>query len=214
MVAFFDLDRTLIPQHTALLYLQLSMQEGLAGWWTLAQASLYAFLYFFNIIDIEGVARETIKRGAGDRELDVAARGERCVRELVLPRLSKLALDRVEQHRQQGHYVCIVSASPVYVVQPIAQHLRMDCICTRLGVAEGVLTGELDGPLCYGPHKVHAARHYASNLRSNLEACFFYTDSASDLPLMEVVGHPVAVNPDPRLRRVAKRRGWGVVHFH
>jgi phosphoserine phosphatase len=94
------------------------------------------------------------------------------------------------------------------VVEPLAQHLEMDALCTRFSVVDGRLTGELDGPLCYGRNKVDAAHRYAGAHGIPLADCHFYSDSASDLPLMEAVGHPVAVNADPALRRAARRQGW------
>ena len=98
----------------------------------------------------------------------------------------------------------------MYVVVPLAKALGVDGLGTALAVAQGRLTGGVDGPLLYGPNKVGAAQRYAQQRGVLLDACHFYTDSASDLPLMDRVGHPVAINPDPMLHRVARTRGWPV----
>jgi phosphoserine phosphatase len=86
-------------------------------------------------------------------------------------------------------------------------------IGTRSVVVDGVYTGELDGPFCYGPGKVEAIEQLARWEGLDLAQCYAYSDSASDLPMFEAVGHPVAVNPDGPLTRHARRRGWPIVHF-
>jgi phosphoserine phosphatase len=81
-------------------------------------------------------------------------------------------------------------------------------------VVDGIYTGELAGPFCYGPGKVEAIAEMAGWEGFDLTRCYAYSDSASDLPMLEAVGHPVAVNPDKALARVAHQRGWPVVEFH
>ena len=85
-------------------------------------------------------------------------------------------------------------------------------VCFEVG-ADGCYTGRLAGTLCYGPGKLEQASRFAAERGETLAASAFYTDSASDLPVLEAVGAPVAVNPDPRLRRVASKRGWPVVDW-
>jgi phosphoserine phosphatase len=87
-------------------------------------------------------------------------------------------------------------------------------VCTYLEAEDGRLTGRIVPPVCYGPGKVVWAERFAAEHRVDLSASYFYTDSITDLPLLEQVGHPVAVNPDPRLRRLARRQGWPVEMFY
>ena len=119
----------------------------------------------------------------------------------VLPRL----LDKIrpearrllDLHHHAGRATYIVSASPVEIVEPLAVTLGMTGgIGTRSVVADGVYTGELAGPFCYGPGKVEAMREVARWEGLDFAQCYAYSDSASDLPMLEAVGHPVAVNPD------------------
>ena len=112
------------------------------------------------------------------------------------------------EHRARGERVCIISASPAYVVEPVAAALDADALCTRLAAVDGRLTGTLDGPMMHGQNKVVAARAYAAAHGVELSACRFYSDSVSDLPLLSAVGQPVAVNADPGLARHARRAGW------
>ncbi|MBI5493946.1 MAG: HAD family hydrolase [Deltaproteobacteria bacterium] len=207
-VAFFDLDRTLLPHHTSLLYLRMLRRDGVIPLFTLMRAGFLLLLYFLNLVDTQRVVAAVIGRVAGGLDADHRARGERCARELIIPRLSAPALARLEEHRARGDDVVILSASPDYVVEPLGRHLRMAVRCSRFEVREGRLTGALAGPMCFGAHKVEAARLYAEARGVPLSACSFYTDSASDTPLLREVGTPVAVNPDPRLRRLARAHGW------
>jgi phosphoserine phosphatase len=98
----------------------------------------------------------------------------------------------------------------------MAAYLGIDgqYVCTHLESREGRLTGEVIPPVCYGQGKVVWAERFATEEEVDLSASYFYTDSISDLPLLERIGQPVAVNPDPRLRRVALNRGWPIEKFY
>jgi HAD superfamily hydrolase (TIGR01490 family) len=120
----------------------------------------------------------------------------------------------VDRHRHAGRATYIVSASPVELVEPLAKALGMTAgIGTISEIADGVYTGELAGPFCYGPGKVEAISDLARWENLDLAQCYAYSDSASDLPMLEAVGHPVAVNPDAKLERIANNNGWPIVVF-
>jgi HAD superfamily hydrolase (TIGR01490 family) len=119
--------------------------------------------------------------------------------------------ERLAFHRDKGHVVAILSSSTPYVTEPLARHLGIDhVLCTRLDIAGGRFAGTHVKPACYGPGKVHWAERFAREHQIDLDKSFFYTDSYSDLPMLERVGERVVVNPDPRLARHAKRAGWTV----
>jgi putative phosphoserine phosphatase/1-acylglycerol-3-phosphate O-acyltransferase len=110
--------------------------------------------------------------------------------------------------------VAILSAATQYVVEPVARAVGIeDVLCTRLEVKNGLFTGKVIEPACYGPGKVHYARQYAAQHGAELSDAYFYSDSDVDLPLLELVGHPVAVNPDKKLTAVARQRGWPIEDF-
>jgi phosphoserine phosphatase len=120
----------------------------------------------------------------------------------------------LDLHRQAGRATYIVSAAPQEIVGPLAQSLGMaGGIGTRGEVADGIYTGQLAGPFCYGTGKVEAIEELSRWDGLDLTQCYAYSDSASDLPMLHAVGHPVAVNPDKRLEREARRNGWPIVHF-
>jgi HAD superfamily hydrolase (TIGR01490 family) len=111
--------------------------------------------------------------------------------------------------------VTLITASTPYVAGPVAAHLGIEeYLCTRMEVVDGRFTGRVHLPPCYGPDKIGYAQAFAARRGGDLKEAFFYSDSGSDLPLLEEVGHPVAVNPDPRLKRLATTRGWPIEYFH
>ena len=121
---------------------------------------------------------------------------------------------RAREHQSQGDVVVLLSASTQYAVRPVAEHLGIEYGCTELEIADGALTGGLVGEPCYGEGKLIWGRRIAERHGFALDECWFYTDSASDLPLAEVIGHPVAVNPDAKLKTVARKRGWPIERFY
>jgi HAD superfamily hydrolase (TIGR01490 family) len=132
----------------------------------------------------------------------------------LIERVRPEARQLVEMHRHAGRATYIVSASPVELVNPLATALGMTGgVGTVSEIVDGVYTGRLAGPFCYGPGKVDAITELARWEGLDLAQCYAYSDSASDLPMLEAVGHPVVVNPDAKLERHARRNGWPIVIF-
>ena len=214
--AFFDLDRTLISGSSAFVL-------GIAAW----RGKLVPTHQFMRdavgavAFKFAGASDET-SEGVRDRILG-AVKGVRlddliALNADIVPKLmAKVrpeAKRLLEQHRAAGRATYIVSASPIEVVEPFAKALGMTAgIGTRSAIVDGAYTGELAGPFCYGPGKVEAIAELARWEGLDLAQCWAYSDSASDLPMLEAVGHPVAVNPDTKLERMAGQRGWPVVVF-
>jgi putative phosphoserine phosphatase/1-acylglycerol-3-phosphate O-acyltransferase len=118
----------------------------------------------------------------------------------------------VEAHRRVGHVIAVLTSATRYLAEPLAADLGIEhVIVTQLVVDGGRFTGEVVRPICYGPGKIYWAERFATAHGVDLGRSWFYTDSITDLPVLERVGHPRVVNPDPRLRRAAQRRGWPVV---
>jgi HAD superfamily hydrolase (TIGR01490 family) len=215
--AFFDLDRTLITGSSAFVF-------GVAGW----RAGLVSNVQFatdawaavsFKLRgdtggDVSDKVRDRILGAVkGSGQQDLLALNESIIPKLlerVRPESKKL----IELHHRAGRATYIVSASPRELVEPLAQSLGMTAgIGTASTVVDGRYTGELDGPFCYGAGKVDAMVEIAKWEGFDLDQCYSYSDSISDLPMMEAVGHPVAVNPDGRLHDIALERGWPIVIF-
>ena len=154
---------------------------------------------------------EVIRGRARD---EVIAFGRSVAREEILPRLYPQAVDVMSRHKRAGRAVYIASSSPQDYLELLAEELAIDgVIGTRAEVVDGLYTGNLDGPMIHGPEKAGRVRELADERAIDLARSFAYSDSINDLPMLEMVGHPIAMNPDRRLRAVARRRGWQVLDF-
>jgi HAD superfamily hydrolase (TIGR01490 family) len=214
--AFFDLDRTLISGTSALPIGVEAWRQGLAGNREIASWVTSAVTFMF--LGDKGEASDETKSAFLSRIVDAPVEALDSMGTAVLPRLVSQVRPEskklLKMHREAGRETWIVSASPSVVVEPLAASLGMTGgLGTRGHVANGRYTGELDGPFMYGPGKAVAVEKLASERGYDLERCYAYSDSISDLPMMELVGHPVAVNPDSALNAIARERGWPVVIF-
>ena len=214
--AFFDLDRTLIAGSSTFVFGIAAWRNDLVPTSQFARDALGALQFRLSGASDDSVdeLRERMLGAVkGVRQADLVALNAIVVPKL-LERIRPEATALLDLHRKAGRDTYIVSASPREVVEALAQALGMTGGLGSVGaVVDGVYTGELVGPFCYGPGKVEAVRELAAWEGYDLERCYAYSDSASDLPMLEAVGHPVAVNPDAALARTARRNGWPVVIF-
>ncbi|MFO7548560.1 MAG: HAD-IB family hydrolase [Acidimicrobiia bacterium] len=214
--AFFDLDRTLISGASIFPFAIESWRQGLASGrevagWALDAA---AFKLLGETEDRNEEARSAmLGKVAGVSVEKLADIGEAVLPKLVA-RLRPESRKLVEMHRQAGRDTWIASASPQEIVEPLARALDMTgAIGTRGKIVDGHYTDELDGPFCHGPGKAEAVGLVAIRQGYDLATSYAYSDAIGDLPLLDLVGHPVAVNPDSQLTQVARERGWPVVVF-
>jgi HAD superfamily hydrolase (TIGR01490 family) len=214
--AFFDLDRTLIRRSSALALAPVFRARGLISRRQLARAAVWQLMFA-----LRGASKETVRRAAEDGLM--VLRGfepeemvsivvdsmERILRPLVYAQ----SLDLVERHRRRGEPVYIVSATLQEIVQHIADDLGFDgAIGSTCEIVDGVYTGRALRA-AHGEGKAQALRELAVAEGFDLDESTAYSDSYSDVPFLEAVGHPIAANPDRKLRRIAAERGWPVVHF-
>ena len=214
--AFFDLDRTLIAGASTFVFGWAAWRRGLIGLGEmLGDASLAVDFFLTGGSDAQSdLVRDRILEAVkGNKREDITA-----LNDDILPRLLDAVRPEtrsvVERHHEAGRDTYIVSASPIELVEPLASALGMTgAIATESEVVDGVYTGRLLSAFCYGPGKVDRVRQLADQNGYDLRLCYAYSDSKSDLPLLELVGHPVAVNPDGTLRREARLRNWPIVRF-
>ncbi len=214
--AFFDLDRTLISGSSAFTLALQGRKTGIIPNREFARDAVGAATFkLLGASDgtTDEVRARILKAVTGMKQSDLQALNSEVLPRL-LARLRPEARRLLDQHRRAGRDTYIVSAAPQEIVEPLAHSLGMTSgIGTRSVVVDGLYTGELDGPFCYGAGKVEAIGELADWHGYDLSQCYAYSDSASDLPMLEAVGHPVAVNPDGRLERHARRNGWPIVIF-
>jgi HAD superfamily hydrolase (TIGR01490 family) len=214
--AFFDLDKTIVARSSPLALGKSFFREGLISR-SFFLKSLYAQLLFqlmgADEEKMERMRREASKMTQGWEQERVKQVVTEVLEEVISPLIYAEALERMHDHRAAGRLVCMVSSSPQEIVEPMARMLQVDrYIATRPRIVDRKYTGELDF-YAYGPHKAAAIQSLAEELGVDLQGSYAYSDSATDLPMLEVVGNPVAVNPDKALRRIAIDREWTIEVF-
>jgi HAD superfamily hydrolase (TIGR01490 family) len=209
--AFFDMDLTLLAVNSGTLWLRHLVRTGEISLGQIVRGVGWLLQYRLALIDGEVVTRQVAATVRGQREADMVARCDRWFASEVARYVTPAAHAAVEEHRREGHLLAILSSSSPYATGPLARRLDIPhVLCSRLRVADGRFTGEVEPPVCYGAGKVARAEVFALEHDVDLAASWFYTDSYADLPMLERVGHPVVVNPDVRLGRHARRVGWPV----
>jgi HAD superfamily hydrolase (TIGR01490 family) len=216
--AFFDLDKTIISRSSSLALGRPLYRAGLVSRGQLMRGAYAQLVYLLVGADEErmerlkeGMLRLTKGWDRGQIELLV----QETMLEVIDPYVYQEALDLIAEHQAFGRRIYIVSSSPEEVVRPLARHFGVSgVIATRAAVGpDNRYTGELEF-YAYGEQKAEAIQQMARRARVTLSKSYAYTDSITDVPMLEVVGHPVAVNPDRELRHLAEERGWEIRNFH
>lgn len=214
-VAFFDLDRTLLDGYSILPFLSEAIASGMIRPGRLLEQAKAVFEEGRD--GLGPLLERFIASLAGEREAILEALGERVFEKHLASRIHPEARALVRAHRARGHRVVIVTSATRYQAEPVARALgiaRGDLLCTRLVVDDsGRLTGKWYLPGCWNAGKRLRARAWLRRHGGRLDNAWFYTDSFEDLPLLERVGHPRAVNPDAALERRARLAGWPVLRF-
>lgn len=215
IAAFYDLDRTLLGVNSALLFAKRERLEGRISWAGYLQSALYMGLYHFSLVDVKKALEKALSLYAGSEENVLRERTYRWFEEDVAKHLQPGGQASLAWHREQGHPRILLTGSSRYVAEVCQRLWELDgWLANCFEVDEkGLLTGHFEGPICYGDGKVIWAEQWAKAEGISLEDSFFYTDSYTDLPMLLRVGHPRIVNPDPRLRREAKKRSWPILQW-
>ncbi|MDP3972458.1 MAG: HAD-IB family hydrolase [Candidatus Nanopelagicales bacterium] len=212
--AFFDLDRTLIRGSANFALAWEAFKAGQVPKRQLAKDAVNALSFIFAGASdnrSERLRERILRAIAGVPVVDLESLGDR-----FIPRLARTVMPeaRTELDRQAaaGRDRIIVSASPIEIVGRLAKMIGMEgAVATTAEITDGRYTGQLVGPFCYGEGKVAAIEQLASERGYDLNECVAYSDSISDLPLLESVGEAVVINPDRELRKIAPKRGWRIV---
>ncbi|MGH3913066.1 MAG: HAD family hydrolase [Pseudonocardiaceae bacterium] len=216
VAAFFDLDKTIIAKSSALAFSRPFFQEGLINRRAVLKSAYAHFMFLLAGADDEQMERMRARLTAQCAGWDVAqvnAIVEETLHDIVNPLVYAEATELIAEHRERGEDVVVVSASGEEVVTPIAEMVgATHSVATRMAAHNGRYTGEMQF-YCAGENKARAVQELAALRGYDLQRCHAYSDSISDLPLLEAVGHPTAVNPDRALRREAVARGWPVLAF-
>lgn len=215
--AFFDLDKTIIAKSSTLAFAGQLSKAGFLSKRSLLKAGLaqaYYVMFGADHDQLEKIREELGELTKGWDKTEIERLVEETVDEVVAPLVYAEALAIIDEHHRAGRRVVVISSSPIQVVKPLGKYLGIDeVIGTRPEVDEqGKYTGRLEF-YAYGPGKAVAIRELAEQDGIDLSASYAYSDSMTDLPMLEAVGHPVVVNPDKELRDVATSRDWQIMEF-
>jgi HAD superfamily hydrolase (TIGR01490 family) len=214
--AFFDLDKTVIARSSTLAFSRPFYAGGL-----LSRSAMLRSAYAHFFYQVSGADHDQMERMRQYLSRMVAGWDVQQVRRIVTDTLAELitplvyeeATALIAEHHAAGRDVVLVSASGMEVVEPIGAMLRADhVVATRMAIRDGRYTGEIEY-YAYGENKATAIRGLAQHFGYRLDTSYAYSDSVTDLPMLEVVGHPCAVNPDKALRREATARDWPILDF-
>ncbi len=216
VAAFFDLDKTIIAKSSTLAFSRPFFHEGLINRRAVLKSTYAQFLFLLAGADsdqIERMRANITSLCTGWDVQQVRAIVEETLHDVVDPLVYVEAAELITEHKGKGHDVVVISASGEEVVTPIARMVGADLsLATSMVADDGRYTGEV-AFYCYGEGKAEAIRELAHNRGYDLSACYAYSDSATDLPMLTAVGHPTAVNPDRALRKESAMRGWPMLTF-
>ena len=213
--AFFDVDRTLIPGSSLFL-----LARGLYDRDMFRVRDLLRFAWGQTMFRLRGEQqrgmersrRSTLEFVAGRSQQELLSWGREIAEEQIFPRVYEDIVRVIEGHRERGDLTYLVTAAPIELAETLASHLGMTGAIATISEVDGAgfYTGRLVGNVMHGPEKAKAVAETAAEQGIDLAECAAYSDSMNDLPLLESVGYPHAVNPEAELKRIAFARGWPI----
>lgn len=216
VAAFFDLDKTIIATSSAFAFGREFLNNGLITPTEALQLSLAKASYMVvgqTSQQMDATRDQLTEMIKGWSVSDVQEIATETMNSVVTPAIYSEARELIKYHKAAGHAVVIISASAAPLVELIAKELGVeDVVATELEVVDGKFTGEILN-YCKGPEKAKAMQRVAAEQGINLDASFAYSDSATDIPMLQLVGNPVAVNPDRGLRKHAVDNEWDIRAF-
>jgi HAD superfamily hydrolase (TIGR01490 family) len=216
--AFFDVDNT-IMRGASIFYLAMALAKQRQ--FTVSEMTRFAVkqVRFVtsgseNLNDVASVTASALAFVEGRSVEDLTTFGESVFDDTMVDKLIPGSLELAKAHLDAGEQVWLVTATPVELAELLARRLGLTgALGTVSEIVDGRYTGRLIGRPLHGPAKAEAIRQLAAREDLDLSACAAYSDSANDIPMLSAVGHPTAVNPDPKLRKYARTQGWAIVDF-
>jgi HAD superfamily hydrolase (TIGR01490 family) len=211
-ILIFDVDRTILKGSTGTLFATRAIKEGVFPFY-----ALFPLLYYLLHYQIGKMKTALFERkfpllaDISQETLDRLARN--CFEEKIKPRLYTEAVSIINDAKKEDKTVLLATSSIDIIVKPVAEYLDIDYLATQLEIVDGASTGYFISPPLVGVDKKRQVIAYLKEKSYNVRDCAFFSDSAMDLPLLETVGNPIAVNPDRKLNKIALHRGWKILHF-
>jgi HAD superfamily hydrolase (TIGR01490 family) len=212
-LALFDLDNTLIDGDSDYLWGRFLVEKGIVdGEYYERENQRFFDQYLAGTLDIGAYCRFAFKPLAETPLIELQRLRSKFIEQHVKPLILPKAIDLLSQHRQQGDILIIITSTNRFVTEPISKELGIDTLmATEPEFKNGRYTGNLHGIPCFQQGKVMCLQEWMKETGHSLEGSWFYSDSHNDLPLLEIVTHPVAVDADPQLSQHAKQKGWPII---
>jgi HAD superfamily phosphoserine phosphatase-like hydrolase len=212
-IVAFDMDGTLVRSSTGRLFVRYELAHGRLCLRQFLRALMWHLGYRFGWVNADAVARQTLSWYLGQTESEMRERLVEWFATVVRPDISEAARRSVAQHQAAGDVVVIATGSTRYVAELVAAELKIEhVVCSEVEIVDGRFTADFVAPLCFGSGKVQRLGAWiaAQGWLPGEHSLTFYTDSITDQPQIEAASRVIAVNPDPRLRRLALQRGYEI----
>jgi HAD superfamily hydrolase (TIGR01490 family) len=215
IAAFFDFDQTLLEVESGRLGIQWLWDRRLVPFGYVLKILVANFFYRWRLLSDERMVRLVLTFYRNKRLADFQKGAENFYKDYLKPHLAPGILSRVHFHKNQGHLLVLISGSVRYMLEPVVKDLEFDhLLCTGLEVGKnGLMTGKPEGLVCVDQNKKRLTLKLAERLGLDLEKSYAYGNHHSDLPLLETVGNPHAVEPTAELAKVARQRSWPVLGY-
>ncbi|MFZ1565871.1 HAD-IB family hydrolase [Sphingorhabdus sp.] len=214
IAALFDFDGTIIAGYSAMALLQEKFKRREMGLEEIIETANVMSQYNMGSIGFSGLMTAAAKFMKGVTEESFREFGEELYQKHIAKKVYPESREIIRAHQAKGHTVAIVSSATIYQIEPTARDLDIEHIlCSEYEIENGEFTGEIIRPLCFGEGKVISAESLAERFGCDLDNSYFYSDSSDDIELLERVGKPRVLNPNTKLRNIARQRDWPVQEF-
>jgi HAD superfamily hydrolase (TIGR01490 family) len=215
VAAVFDVDRTLVPVTTTeRIFIRYLLRNRYLGPTAIARTTFYILKQLPKTSPFETIRRQRVYLvGQPYDKMREAAR--RCFETDIKPRLSRVGLEAIREHKEQGHTIVLLSGSLDFLLEPLKEYVGADhLIAAHMEVKDGKLTGKIVGDFPYGSYKAILIKHFAEEHGVDFSQSYAYADHHTDHEVLRLFGNPVVINPRPKMQELASREGWPVKDFH
>ncbi len=209
--AFFDMDKTILSKNSGQLYYKYYYKKGEIGFMDFLKLLPIPILFAFGMLKLEYISRVLSDKYIGLTESEIYKKTQKWFDDFGHKFIREDLVEEIKKHRKNNAEIVLISASPRNLCYPLYDYLDMDeLISTDLIIENDIFKG-IQGKNVYGNVKVERAKEFLSGKNMKFEDSYFYSDSISDLPLLEAVGNPICVNPDKKLMKVAINKNWKIL---
>jgi putative phosphoserine phosphatase / 1-acylglycerol-3-phosphate O-acyltransferase len=214
-IVFIDLDGTLITSNSGTELVRQAYKNGIMNNFGLIRAFYLSFLYRLNMKDPIKIINNMVLWVSGLSERTLLDLSSEVALQILIPSIRQEMMPEINMHKDKQAKIVILSSALKQICLEVGNHLGMDdIICSNLEVLNGYFTGHPQGRVCFGEEKAVRLKEYCEKNNSDLGETWYYGDSISDLPALRIVGHPVCVNPDRKLKKFARKKKWMIYHWH